>query len=65
MFKRVGKKASGLKIEKRSHCVHGGQGVLSMEGAWSLHYWAGFMSEKKKAIGIADLAYSSMSLAIL
>lgn len=65
MFKQVSNKASGLKIEKRSHCVHGRQEMLTVEGAWSLQHWVGFMSKKRKAVGIADLAHSSMSLVML
>ena len=62
MLMQVSNQASGLKREKRRHCVFGGQEVLSTEGAWK---WAGFVSEKRKAVGIPVLAYNHKSWAML
>lgn len=42
--------------------MFGGQEVLSIAGAWK---WAGFVSEKRKAVGIPVLAYNHMVWAML
>lgn len=63
MFKQISNKASGLKREKKKSSWAWWIGSLLYGGGLeaSLQFWAGFMSGKRKAAGIAVLEYSSTS----